>query len=92
MSEHVCEALEMKIIIHGRKELPGLAFHIALRLTLVVSVFTGKSEPRPSAQIAAQELVPPPAKEVPKEVITHGDRRVDDYFWLREKTDAEMIA
>jgi oligopeptidase B len=29
---------------------------------------------------------------MPKEIVTHGDKRVDDYFWLREKTSAEVIA
>ena len=82
----------MKIIVHRRTELPSLAFHIALLLNLGVSVFTGKSETRPLAQIAAQDLLPPAANKVPKEVVTHGDRRVDDYFWLREKTNAEVIA
>src|SRR6266478_5958910 len=37
-------------------------------------------------------LAPPLAKKVPKEIITHGDKRVDDYFWLREKTNAEVIS
>jgi oligopeptidase B len=37
-------------------------------------------------------LMPPVAKKIPKEIITHGDKRVDDYFWFREKTNAEVIA
>jgi oligopeptidase B len=82
----------MKNIMHRRKDRPGLAFRVALLLTLVMSVYAGKSEQRPSVQIAAQELVPPTAKRVPREIVTHGDRRVDDYFWLREKTNTEVIA
>nr|CAI78819.1 hypothetical protein [uncultured Latescibacterota bacterium] len=35
---------------------------------------------------------PPVAKRVPKVDITHGDRRVDDYFWMREKTNPEVAA
>ncbi len=35
---------------------------------------------------------PPAAKKVPRESILHGDTRVDDYFWLREKEDPEVIA
>ena len=30
---------------------------------------------------------PPVAAKKPKDVSVHGDRRVDDYFWLREKDD-----
>src|SRR6266478_9961008 len=37
-------------------------------------------------------LAPPLARKVPKEIVTHGDKRVDDYFWLREKTNADVIA
>jgi oligopeptidase B len=33
---------------------------------------------------------PPIAKIVPKEVLLHGDRRVDNYFWLREKDNPEV--
>ena len=27
-----------------------------------------------------------------QEIVTHGDRRVDDYFWLRQKTNADVMA
>ncbi|HEX6894195.1 MAG TPA: oligopeptidase B, partial [Bryobacteraceae bacterium] len=33
---------------------------------------------------------PPIAKIVPQEVLLHGDRRVDNYFWLREKDNPEV--
>jgi len=36
--------------------------------------------------------VPPVAKKAPHEVKLHGERRVDDYFWLREKTNAAVLA
>lgn len=35
---------------------------------------------------------PPEAKRVPKEDVYHGDQRVDDYFWLREKSNPEVAA
>jgi len=35
---------------------------------------------------------PPVAKKVPKVDVYHGDRRVDDYYWLREKSNPEVIA
>ena len=36
--------------------------------------------------------LPPVAKVVPKEITAHGDTRVDNYFWLRDKSDPETIA
>jgi oligopeptidase B len=33
---------------------------------------------------------PPVAKKVPKVDVVHGDKRVDDYFWLREKGSPEV--
>src|SRR5712691_9905783 len=35
---------------------------------------------------------PPVAQRIPKVDIVHGERRVDDYFWLREKTNAAVAA
>ena len=40
-----------------------------------------------------QELPQPPAaKKVPHAEVGHGERRVDDYFWLREKTNPDTRA
>lgn len=35
---------------------------------------------------------PPTVEKKPKEIVTHGDRRVDDYFWLREKENPQVLA
>jgi oligopeptidase B len=35
---------------------------------------------------------PPLARPVPKVDVVHGDRRQDDYFWLRQKDDPEVTA
>ncbi|MGH9795116.1 MAG: S9 family peptidase [Candidatus Acidiferrales bacterium] len=37
-------------------------------------------------------IAPPVAKRVPKVDVVHGDERNDDYFWLREKENPEVIA
>lgn len=41
---------------------------------------------------AQSDLKTPVAKLVPKTDTVHGDIRVDNYFWLREKTNPEVIA
>jgi len=30
---------------------------------------------------------PPAAKKAPKVDVLHGERRLDDFYWLREKTN-----
>jgi oligopeptidase B len=35
---------------------------------------------------------PPVAKRVPKIDVVHGERREDEYFWLRDKSSPEVIA
>src|SRR6266478_1878687 len=37
-------------------------------------------------------LQPPPTEKKPKITEINGDRLVDNYFWLREKTNAAVIA
>ncbi len=36
--------------------------------------------------------LPPVAKKVPKVDVYHGERRVDDYFWLRDKQNPDVAA
>ena len=33
----------------------------------------------------------PKAKKIPKELIIHNDKRVDDYFWLNDRENPEVI-
>ena len=49
---------------------------------------------RLSASLAlALDAAPPPlAARKPKDVSVHGDPRLDDYFWLRDKTDPAVLA
>ncbi|MCI0455641.1 MAG: S9 family peptidase [Gemmataceae bacterium] len=49
------------------------------------------------ASVAAQGLEtgaarPPVARRVPHKLIAHGDPRVDDYYWLRDKKSPAVIA
>jgi oligopeptidase B len=56
----------------------------------------------PDAHVATPSLSPdaersaapqaPVARRRPVEQVLHGDRRVDDYAWLRDKNNAEVIA
>jgi oligopeptidase B len=43
------------------------------------------------AQTNQNMLKPPVARKIPKEETTNGDKRVDDYFWLREKKNPEVM-
>jgi oligopeptidase B len=45
-------------------------------------------------ELASAETLPAPpiARKVPKLDVVHGDRLVDDYYWLREKSNPEVAA
>lgn len=34
----------------------------------------------------------PKAKKIPKELKIHGDTRIDDYFWMNQREDKEVVA
>ncbi len=34
---------------------------------------------------------PPAAEKMPKEFIAHGDKRVDDYYWLNQREDPKVL-
>ena len=46
--------------------------------------------PKPPAETHPSPMPPPVAPTHPHSVTLHGDTRVDDYFWLREKEAAEV--
>jgi len=41
---------------------------------------------------AGAELAPPVARIVPRVETVHGELRVDDYFWLRDRGDPNVVA
>jgi oligopeptidase B len=43
------------------------------------------------AQLAMEGLAPPAAGKIPRDVSVHGDPRIDDYFWLRDKTSPAVL-
>lgn len=38
-----------------------------------------------------EEIFPPNAKKIAKELSIHGDTRVDNYFWLNERENPEVV-
>lgn len=38
------------------------------------------------------KIVPPVAKKIPKELTTHGHTRVDNYYWMNQRENPEVIA
>ncbi|MFN0122767.1 MAG: S9 family peptidase [Blastocatellia bacterium] len=51
---------------------------------------TPSASAAPNADLA--KLAPPVAKKNPKTTNIHGEALVDDYFWLREKENPEVIS
>ncbi len=39
-----------------------------------------------------EKVVPPVAKKIAKELTTHGDTRVDNYYWMNDRENPEVIA
>ncbi len=38
-----------------------------------------------------EEVIPPDAPKHPHEISTHGDVRIDDYYWMRERDNPKVI-
>ena len=45
-----------------------------------------------SEEIPVAKPAPPVARREPHEAVVHGDRRVDEYGWMREKSSPEVLA
>jgi len=57
-------------------------FNTALFLIFIMSV---------NLQTQAQSLTPPVAKKIPKNDTIQGQVRIDNYYWLREKSNPEVV-
>lgn len=85
-------------IEHGERRGDGLPrgkgarwrANIALLLLCVAGLVVCRHTLIAAAQRAKVE--PPRAERIPKVVEIHGDRRVDDYYWLREKSNPKVSA
>jgi oligopeptidase B len=73
----------------------------ALVLLVLLASACATQAPPPAAAPAAAPVaaapaavapVPPVAKAVPRRLEVHGDVRVDDYYWLKERDNPEVIA
>jgi len=55
--------------------------------------FTGGKKMAKSEKdgIETKNIQPPKAKRVEKELTAHGDTRIDNYYWLRERENPEVI-
>jgi oligopeptidase B len=58
---------------------------------LLAALFPALLSPA-SAQFDLKAAKPPVAKQVPKVDVVHGDKRVDNYYWLRQKSSPEVTA
>ena len=70
-------------------------------LTVSVALLTGCTNQgvytvvNPSkSEIIAQKIQAPVAKKEPYQITTHGDTRIDNYYWMRDdsRTDPEILA
>jgi len=59
---------------------------IKISLFLIVAEFLILSSCKPKS-----DIMPPVAKKVPKELIEHGHKRIDNYFWMNQRENPEVI-
>ena len=62
---------------------------ILVHAVATISIVVASSS---TTRLAAQDLTPPSAKVIARIDTLHGDIRTDNYFWIREKTNPEVIS
>ena len=63
-----------------------------LLVLLCLTLPSCAGSPRPPTKTQPSPMSPPVAPTHPHSVTLHGDTRVDDYFWLRDKEAPEVTA
>lgn len=62
-----------------------------LLLLLACQNETATTQNETSDMYQKSDIQPPTAKKVAKELTIHGDTRTDNYYWLKEREDEEVI-
>jgi oligopeptidase B len=65
------------------------ASHLAATLLVCLSCV---EKPAVTNTPPVAAIVPPVAKRIPHELVAHGHARVDDYYWLRERDNPDVLA
>lgn len=75
------------------KLLPDKIFLLSLVLLTFAACNSDKPEEESKLTTMYQktDIVPPTAKKVAKELTIHGDTRTDNYYWLNQREDQEVI-
>lgn len=79
----------------NRKSIEALAIIIGAILFVVCYSVCGRpclpAQSLHNTQIDRQSITLPVAKVIPKADTLHGDVRIDNYFWLRDRSNPEVI-
>ena len=62
--------------------------HSSSRLLLLTALFPALVLP---VAATTATMAPPEARKIARTEVLHGETRQDDYYWLREKTNPEVI-
>ncbi len=75
------------------KETTNLIFISITTLCLLISCNTRNmmKETTEMKTVQVLNVKPPVAKKVPKELTMHGDTRIDNYYWMNDSKDPEVI-
>jgi oligopeptidase B len=79
---------EEKLVNHHHRRSIVLVPVLAVVVAAAISCRHGGADLAPRAA----DPKPPVAERIPYRIEMHGDVRIDDYYWLRERDDAKVIA
>jgi oligopeptidase B len=63
-----------------------------MKTLITIALFCAMLDQTTKAQSGSDPIVPPVAKKIAKVDKLHGDIRTDNYFWLRDKQNPEVIS
>jgi len=64
-------------------------FRFLAHAVVTISIVVASSS---ATRLAAQDVAPPTARIIPKVDTLHGEVRTDNYFWIRNKSDPQVIS
>ena len=63
-----------------------------MKTLIILALLLAMTDSPVEASPSPQEITPPKARSIPKVDTIHGDVRTDNYYWLRDKQNPEVIS
>src|SRR6188472_4089401 len=68
-----------------------MRFNVIFLMSIILMAGCEESSDKSHEQVFPTSVTPPHVEKIAKEFILHGDKRIDEYYWLNQRDNPKVI-